>query len=83
MAYARKKKGAKTAFVPRSLFVSVLVTTSVVPLCACGGTVETGSASGDAGGAESTGATTSSAPWRAPQRPTALAHSAEATQLEP
>jgi len=29
----------KTAFVPRSLFAGVLVTTSVIPLCACGGAV--------------------------------------------
>ncbi len=29
----------KTAFVPRSIFLGALVTTSVVPLCACGGAV--------------------------------------------
>jgi hypothetical protein len=47
MRTARAKKSKKTAFVPRSVFLTVLATTSVVPLVACGGSV------GGGGGADS------------------------------
>lgn len=43
-----KKKLKNTAFVPRGLFVGALAATSVIPLCACGGTVAAG-AGKDAG----------------------------------
>jgi hypothetical protein len=39
MRAPRPKKRKKTAFVPRSLFLSAIATTSVIPLCACGGSI--------------------------------------------
>ena len=40
------KKLKKTAFVPRGLFVGAIAATSVVPLCACGGSVTSGGTGG-------------------------------------
>jgi hypothetical protein len=40
MPATRSKKLKKTSFVPRGLFMGAIATTSVVPLCACGGSVE-------------------------------------------
>jgi hypothetical protein len=49
MSKPRSKKLKKTAFVPRGLFVGALAAASVIPLCACGGTVEGGSNDGGGG----------------------------------
>jgi hypothetical protein len=49
MRTARPKKSKKTAFVPRSVFLTVLATTSVVPLVACGGSVGGGGSGADSG----------------------------------
>jgi hypothetical protein len=40
-ARPRTKTSRKTAFVPRTIFVGALATTSVVPMIACGGSVQT------------------------------------------
>jgi len=58
MPAPRPKKMKKTAFVPRSLFLSAIATTSVIPLCACGGQVGNGGTgpSGVAGMAFDSGA---------------------------
>ena len=42
MPAAARNKTRKTAFVPRSLFLGVLATTTVIPLCACGGAIARG-----------------------------------------
>jgi hypothetical protein len=43
-----KKSRKKTAFVPQGLFLTALAATSVIPVCACGGSV-TGNGSLDGG----------------------------------
>jgi hypothetical protein len=45
------RKSRKTAFVPRGIFVSALASASVIPLCACGGSVTSGGGR-DAGGSD-------------------------------
>jgi hypothetical protein len=39
MRHSRSQKAKKTAFVPRGLFVGALAAVSVVPICACGGSL--------------------------------------------
>jgi hypothetical protein len=52
MSKPRSKKLKKTAFVPRGLFVGALTAASVIPVCACGGSVAN---SQDGGNSHDTG----------------------------
>ena len=55
MAMATRKKGKKTAFVPRSLFAGA-VGIGVIPICvsACGGLTQAPQSSGSSGGSSGT-----------------------------